>query len=1154
MSPRARVRCRLSLRAACPRGRRLNGGFDVLENAISPALVQLSRDVLDISEKQFRVDSQESFAALGGTSLRAMRLVARAERELGLRIDLADLLRPGPLTAALRRGGPLDRAEHRDRPASDRRPLLPAQHAMLVHEQQWPGTGYRLLFSLRCPGPARARHLRDCLDALTARHETLRTVFDADGDQPGRRVLRRWRPVLREQGRVTPGGDPVDVAHAHLADLAPGLDPFRRPAAEWLLTELPGDESHVVSLLAHHALLDGWAVGLVLRELAAAYLGGTVPPAEPGVPPDVLLRSARPDDHLRRRRAAQLAGAPQVVELPGRPAATDRPGRPGSRLTFTLGPEAAEACGDLARGAAVSRTAVLLAAWALVAARRCGVDDLLVGVPAAGRPTAELSEMVGLATRVVPVRCRWDDDAPAGTLAPAVADALADAVAAADLPFEALVTELGAAGAIDRNPLVQIGFAAHDELIPAELSGPAGTATVHEGHDGGAVFDAMLYLQAWGERPRFALEHRLAALSPAGAAELAEAFEATLVALAHARDLPLRTVRGMSERQRARLGEWGRGPDAGPGAGLWQAFAEQVCLRPGAVAVRGPEGSTTYAELHDLAERLSAELADAGVTTGSTVVVAAPGTTTEVVAVLATLRLGAAYVGIDADAPDERVATQLARCRPAAVVGDPRVARLAPGVCAVRTGQPRPARTGDTPPAAAPADPQRVACLAFTSGSTGEPKAARITHAAVRRLVHDPDVFRHGPDAGFLRLAPLAFDASTMELFVPLLTGGRVEIFPGPVPHPGELARFLAEREVTVAWLTAGLFRVLADYDPAAFRGLRQLLTGGDVVPARQVAAVLRHCPGLRVTNGYGPTENTVFTTVHHVDDPCELDADVPIGRPVCGTRLLVLDERGELLPPGAVGELCAAGTGLARDYLDDPERTAEAFRRLGDGTRYYRTGDLVRWDEHGRLRFLGRRDQQVKLDGHRVERDEVTHRLLEHPRVSDAAVVVAGDAESGRFLVAALVAPPEAGLVGEVRALAARSLPAYAVPKRWVVLDALPLTANGKVDARAILRLSEEGHAAPPAPTPPGPSTADLESLIAEAWTAVLGDDDFGFDEPFFEVGGDSLQLAKVHRLLRDRLPGRTLVLLDLYRHPTVDSLAAWLRGADRTAAGVTR
>ncbi|GAB3058911.1 hypothetical protein GCM10027186_07990 [Micromonospora schwarzwaldensis] len=1088
---------------------------------------------------------------MGGTSLRAMRLVARAERELGLRIDLADLLRPGPLTSALRRSGPLERAERRERPVADRRPLLPAQHAMLVHEQQWPGTGYRLLFSLRCPGPARARHLRDCLDALTARHETLRTVFDADTDQPGRRVLRRWRPVLREQGRYTPGGDPVAAAHAHLAELAPGLDPFRRPPAEWLLTELPGDESHVVSLLAHHALLDGWAVGLLLRELAVAYLGGTMPPAGPGVPPDVLLGCPALPDGLLRHRADQLAGAPQVVELPGRPGATHRPGRPGSRLTFTLGPGATAACDDLARDAGVTRPAVLLAAWALVTARRCGVDDLLVGVPAAGRPTAELGEMVGLATRVVPVRCRWDDEAPASALSPAVADALADAVAAAELPFEALVSELGAAGAIDRNPLVQIGFAAHDELIPTALPGPDGTATVHEGHDGGSVFDAMLYLQAWGERPRFALEHRLAALSPAGAAELAEAFEATLVALARARDLPLRTVRGMSERQRARLDDWGRGPDADPGTGLWQAFSEQARRRPGAVAVRGPEGSTTYAELLDLAERLSADLAEAGVTAGSTVVVAAPASTTEVVAVLATLRLGAAYVGVDADAPDERVAAQLARCRPAAVVGDPRIARLAPGVGTALTGRPGPA--GATPPGAAPADPQRVAYLAFTSGSTGEPKAARITHAAVLRLVHDRHVFPHEPGDGFLRLAPLAFDASTMELFVPLLTGGRVEIFPGPVPHPGELARFLAERDVATAWLTAGLFRVLADYDPAAFGGLRQLLAGGDVVPAGQVAAVLRACPGLRVTNGYGPTENTVFTTVHHVDDPCELEDDVPIGRPVRGTGVVVVDEDGELLPPGAVGELCAVGTGLAVDYLDDPQRTGEAFRRLGDGTRAYRTGDLVRWDEQGRLRFLGRRDRQIKLDGHRVEQDEVAHRLSAHPRVTDVAVVVAGDAENGRFLVAALVAPPEAGLVEEVRALASRSLPAYAVPKRWVVLDALPLTANGKVDTRSILRRVEEGPI-PAAPAPPRTPAADLEALIAEVWATVLGDDDFDFDESFFEVGGDSLQLAKVHRLLRDRLPDRSIVLLDLYRHPTVDALAGWLRGAGPATAGVTR
>jgi acyl-CoA synthetase (AMP-forming)/AMP-acid ligase II len=291
----------------------------------------------------------------------------------------------------------------------------------------------------------------------------------------------------------------------------------------------------------------------------------------------------------------------------------------------------------------------------------------------------------------------------------------------------------------------------------------------------------------------------------------------------------------------------------------------------------------------------------------------------------------------------------------------------------------------------------------------------------------------------------------------------------------GELSRFLRDREISGLWLTSGLFRLVADDEPAAFRRVRQLLTGGDVVPPGQARRVLDQCPGLRLTNGYGPTENTTFTTVHHVDDAVAVDDPLPIGRPIAGTTVTVLDDDGELLPPGAVGELCAAGDGVAVDYLDAPAETARSFVRPPAGPRYYRTGDLVRWDGAGRLRYLGRRDQQVKVRGFRVELAAVARVLRGHPQVRDAVVAATTD-PGERRLVAGVIADPHPDLVGSLRTFAEQRLPGYAVPALWARVDVLPVTANGKVDVSRLLQLAR-AFAPPPVAMPA--DDFDLDELL---------------------------------------------------------------------------
>jgi amino acid adenylation domain-containing protein len=710
----------------------------------------------------------------------------------------------------------------------------------------------------------------------------------------------------------------------------------------------------------------------------------------------------------------------------------------------------------LSEALGIGPTTVLLCVWALVLGRRTATDQLLIGVTVPVVPGTAAAPVAGPATHVVPVHCRLDDHASVADVLRRTAAALDIALAARDVPMEDLIAELGVADDPQRLPLVQVTLDAY-ELLPPPGEAPA--PGIRTDYGGGSPFDLTLGVR-WEGGPQLALEYALAAVAPEEAADLADSLDTALTELAREPAAPLSSVRTISSAQQRRFQVLRERPAAAPPGDLWSLVVSRAEADPARIAVRDADArrSLSYRQLVVAAEQQSAELAAAGVGQDDHVVLAMPRSAAEIVAVLAVLRLGAAYVPNDLSSPDQRLRTILQPVAPRAVLGPPaeadRIRRLAPEGCAVPVVvDPWAAGTRlDLPPPAVH-QPERVAYVAFTSGSTGAPKGVRVPHRAVSRLVRDVDYVRCGRGERFLRFAPLAFDASTLEIFAPLVNGGTIEVFPDALPSPTDLARFLTERRVSVLWLTAGLFRILVDLAPQAFSTVRQVLTGGDVVPSEQVRRLLESYPGLRVTNGYGPTENTTFTTVHHVDDPYDVDDPLPIGTPVPGTDVLVLDHLGRLLPPGAIGELYTGGQGLALDYLAAPEETAAAMGRTAPdtGERLYRTGDVVRWDARDRLLFLGRRDHQVKIRGFRVELEEIRRRLAEHPAVHDAVVVVVGADVDSRQLLAAVVSDHGPDLLPLLREYAGETLPRYAVPTLWAAVSRIPVTPNGKVDRRAL-------------------------------------------------------------------------------------------------------
>ncbi|MFS8099205.1 amino acid adenylation domain-containing protein [Lentzea alba] len=1099
-----------------------------------------------------------SFIGLGGDSLLAMRLAALSQERLGVRLSVADLLSSTPLATVLAESGAVGvdgrAAEPEAEPDAGAPAVLsPTQRGMWMMEKLLGGSTYNLVFTCFVDSGALDRTVFErAVAATAARHATLRTVFREHDGEVVPVVLDAPTPVIAD---VEHDGDPEGFDEFVRATAAErGREPFDLTAApplRYLHLSNPEGRQAVV-LVAHHMMLDGWAVGLLLNETFAHYSALVTGSPAPFTGSGPTMRALVGAQEKARRSGLwddqaefwikHLDGVPTVLEVP-----TDRP-RPavqnpaGARVPLDLDADLSAQVADRARELGITPFALLLGAYGLALSRWTGAGRLLVGVSLYGRDTTELADLIAVAGNLVPVRIDVDDDAAPADFLRSVQESLARGIGNGALPFDELVTRLGVERGLGAHPLVQACFGMHDQLVPHRVLAEGAEIRVEEGHGGGAQFDLSLLFGRSEPALGAQLEYATSLWDAADAQAFLAGFTTAVEELA--------TADGRLEDLRCLSGDGHRVLDAlnatrqdFPDATLAQLFLDTARRTPDAVAVRDGDTELTYAQLVGAAAEQSRRLRELGVGHGDRVLVAVDRSVAEIVAVLGVTWTGAAYVGVDLNEPARQVDHIVAKAgAKAALVSSPDlVARHGLPVCP--TWDPSWAPADGEPATGAPGD---LAYIAFTSGSSGLPKGVAVPHRAVVRLVHDADFVALGPGERMLRLSPLAFDASTLEVWGPLLGGGALEIYPPGIPSPTELGGFLLDRGVTVAWLTAGLFRLVEEFAPAALGGLRQLLTGGDVVPHDHVARALARHPGLVVTNGYGPTENTTFTATYSVSAPSDVDGPLPIGTPVPGTRVHVLDERRRLVPPGAVGELYAAGAGLADGYVDDEAQTAKAFGRFSPDVpeRLYRTGDLVRVDTSGRLRFLGRSDDQVKLRGFRVELSAITDVLAADPRVRDAVVVTTEGDSTDKRLLAAVVPAGDDLRTEELRDLLAERLPSYMVPVLWAVVDRIPVTGNGKVDRRALAAGATPAGVRPAAP----PVRQDPLGPVPDLFSRALQQEvDLEADTDFFTVGGNSMGAVRLMRLVRDEL-GVTVRLRDFLHTPTPDGLRRLIEKAARS------
>lgn len=954
------------------------------------------------------------------------------------------------------------------------------------------GSVYNTVSTLTLAVPVDAAALQAAVDALVARHETLRTTFEAVDGEPFQRV--------NVHAAVTVA---MDVPTPEFI-----RRPFNLEHGPLVRVSLATDTGKVV-VCVHHIVTDGWSMGIFLRELSALYAGRVR-----GIPvtlPPLLIQYR---DYAARQRAelsgsrlselldfwrAELAGAP-VLNL-----ITDRPRPPvltfrGGMIPVQIPPDVVAKLRVLAREQGATLFMALLAGFSALLSRYSGQDEVLIGFPVAGRTRSEAEALIGFFINTIVLRCDLHGDPDFRELLTRTRDRAVRAYAHQDLPFEKLVEDLQPERDLSRNPLHQVVLHLIDSSSD-EARADAGRLHVNTGT---SPFDLVVHLRAVGAELKGDIEYSSELFDQPSVERLAGHLVLMLEKLASDPDAPLSRIQMLAPCERRQFETFNGTARPIPPECVVELIDAQAARTPDAPAV----GMTTYSGLVHTANGIAHRLLAHGARPDTLIAVSLPRGPDMVAALLGIWKARAAYLPLDPDHPPMRHRQILSDARPLLVLDDPR-----------EFGPPRP----DSP--AVPAAPGMLAYAIYTSGSTGTPKGVLVEHASLSNLIawHVGAYQVTAQDRATLIASP-AFDASVWELWPYLTAGASVHVPPAGTRSAADILAWLVAERITISFLPTPLAEaVLAEPMPPHL-ALRFLLTGGDLLHRSPEAGL-----PFELANHYGPTETTVVATACRVEPGTA--GPPPIGRPIDNFRAVVVDQYGQPLPVGVPGELWIGGAGLARGYLHCPELTAERFIGCG-AQRMYHTGDRVRRRSDGALDFLGRFDQQVKLRGFRIEPGEIENHLQAHPSVRAAAVAARGDR-----LIAYVVLSSPLEEIDSLRAYLRARLPGYMVPVRFEILNALPITTNGKIDRHALPSpvYDDSNYVAPRTPA---------EHTIAGIWSGLLGRERVGVYDDFFELGGHSLLATQAVSRIRSIL-GIELSVGAIFDAPTIASLAVALANA---------
>lgn len=1019
------------------------------------------------------------------------------------------------------------------------------------------GTAFNIPMRFRLEGQVDVEILRRSFTFLVDRHETLRTTLRED------------------QGELLQIIHPRAELHFHIHDLT-HLDPsLRSQAADelgslearrpFVLDQLPSlrvewvklsDSDSILHVSIHHALFDGWSMTILTTELAAIYQAFH-DHREPELPPlaiqygDFAIWQKEFIDSPEMTRQldywkSQLEGLSDL-ELP-----TDRP-RPatkswkGELVSSLLPRDLTQPLQAIAAAQGSTLFHLTLAAYKVLLYHYTGSLDIAVGTPITGRTRQELEPIIGVFINSLILRDTITPDESFRNFLQRVRNTAFNAFDHQDLPFECLVRALRPERDNSRNPLFQVNFTHQRSFAKAGRFGNV-TLTPIPSRSPGAIFDLHFFLVERAEGWRLTCDYSSDLFDQSTAERMLDHYQEILRRIASNPDAPIREIQPLpaNEENTILLEFSGIQHFPSPPLDLVSRFRQIVTLHPQATAIRTVGHEMSYASLYQHACDLAHRLINAGVTANACVGLCALPSCETIVGMLAIVLAGACYVPIDPAEPADRIARCLHLTSAPLTLVDAAGASALENL-SLHTIPLTATNPANTSAPERPCQAEDPAYVMFTSGSTGEPKAVRIPHQGITRLVVSSASLPIRHTDRFLLAAPLSFDASTLEIWAPLLNGAEL-VIPPSKPSLTEIAATISREKISWLWLTSGLFQAMIEDHLESLRPLRYLLAGGDVLSARHVRLALEGLPTTTLINGYGPTENTTFTTTHLIH-PRDLDrSTIPIGKPIPHTTAFILDTRGNPAPIGIPGELHTGGLGLALDYLGDPALTSSRFIPLPAPLRHalgplasltprlYRTGDLCKWLPDGTIEFLGRSDQQVKIRGFRIELGEVESALASHPDVRQVKAAARGNDAGSKNIVAWYIADPSSSLdPATLIDWVSHTLPPHAIPHKIARIESFPVSRNGKIDTR---KLPEPSAIDLSTGTPSDPPQTPTEKQLASLWAEMLQLPVTHLHTDFFSAGGHSLLalrlFSRIHREWHLSLP-----LSELISHPTLHALA---------------
>lgn len=1049
-----------------------------------------------------------------------------------------------------------------------------AQQRLWFIEQLLPGDAlYIIPLVFRLTGSLQRSHLHHSIQAIVQRHEILRTTFDVvDGQLMQVVIPELLLPLEFTDLQSLPINSREDTALRQIWQAI--QHPFhlnKGPLFRVQLWQLQ-DREHLLLLTLHHIIFDEWSSGVLIRELGEWYAARVEgkPMALSELPIQYAdfahwqrewLQGEVLNAQLRYWKQ-QLRDVP-VLNLPGMASRPSIPSHHGASQLLELPQRLLDALEELSQQTGVTLFMTLLAAFQALLHRYTSQTDMAVGSPIANRHRSELEGLIGFLVNSLVLRTDLAGDPTFRELLERVRAVTLAAYAHQDLPFEKLVEELQPVRSLGQNPLFQVVFALQNTPME-QLTLPGLVLSPVELETKTARFDLELYLwkcadnfrTLWGkgwqqsDGLRGVMVYNTNLFDSSAIASLLHHFQTLLEGVVANPDtrlsaLPLLPI----AEQHELLQHWSSHQSSYPADGcIHQLFEAQVQQQPNAIAVQFSDQSFTYEQLNQGSNQLARYLQQLGIHCGMPVGICLERGVEAIAAMLAVLKAGGAYVPLDPSYPTERLHFMLKDAGISVVLTqadwvDSLQTESARIVCLEHEWDAIAQASDEN--LGTPGTAEQPAYVIYTSGSTGTPKGVIVPHRAVNRLVCATNYVDIEPSDRIAQVANLAFDAATFEVWGALLNGAQlIGIERETTLSPTEFVAELQQQEISILFLTTALFNQTVSQIPTAFHSLKYLLFGGELVKVDRVRSVLQQGKPQHLIHVYGPTENTTFSTWYEVERVPENASTIPIGQAIANTQMYLLDAHLNPVPAGVIGEIYLGGDGLANGYLNRPELTAERFIHFShskfkiQNSKLYKTGDRALYHSDGNLEFLGRTDHQIKIRGFRVELGEIESAIAQHPTVQTAAVVVR-EIDQDHQLVAYVVPNPSAVSTEQpternLRSFLKTKLPVYMVPAVFVVLDTLPLTANSKIDQKALplpdLTVVQQ---LPPSVAP----TTSVEASLVEFWTQLLGRR-VGIYDNFFELGGHSLLATQLVSRIRDRLQVE-LPLRSVFETPTIAELA---------------